>query len=349
MLNTSSKNILWINYTRSICIIFVFFVHSEIYSNYLLGNLNSFVHPFYVNTFFFISGYLFFRKQLSPELINKDITEYYRTDGKKLISNLLYRIVIPSIIFSAFEYLPSVLLRGKALVLSGFIYKTLGGGTYWFTSALVVAEFFLFLLFLTRKKNILFYLLCSFWLFVCGYLLTSYKFKFINEYPAFPWHYKQGLFAIVFLAFGGLYYKMESVLNTFLNKKFIIPLSILYIFLLTIYPSQFKVIISTLSLNINGICISLLASIILIEICKLIPRLTILNYIGQNTIGFYFMSGALPILLNIIFSKIFIAPSLTRFSLVFVGSIFLSYVLVYFINKKMPFLFDLRLMGSNNK
>lgn len=49
--------------------------------------------------------------------------------------------------FSAIEYLPAVVLRGGSLSISEMLYKTIGGGTYWFTSALVIAQLLYFLLF----------------------------------------------------------------------------------------------------------------------------------------------------------------------------------------------------------
>ena len=72
----SKKNILWINYLKAISIIGVFAVHCQIYYDYWLGSINNFIHPFYVNAFFFVSGYLLFRKQLSEPLINQRTGEY---------------------------------------------------------------------------------------------------------------------------------------------------------------------------------------------------------------------------------------------------------------------------------
>lgn len=77
--------------------------------------------------------------------------------GKNLIVNILYRIVIPSVLFSAIEYVPAVALRGDGFSLPEMVYKTVGGGTYWFTSALVVAQLLYFFMLLTRKRNVWFY------------------------------------------------------------------------------------------------------------------------------------------------------------------------------------------------
>lgn len=70
------KDILWINYVKAFSIIGVFFVHSGLYYGLFTGSINTFIHPFYVNAFFFVSGYLFFRKQLSEKLLGQNIGEY---------------------------------------------------------------------------------------------------------------------------------------------------------------------------------------------------------------------------------------------------------------------------------
>ena len=56
----TNKNILWINILKAICIIGVYFVHTNQYYGTVTSGLNTFIHPFYVNAFFFVSGYLFF-------------------------------------------------------------------------------------------------------------------------------------------------------------------------------------------------------------------------------------------------------------------------------------------------
>lgn len=76
-----SKHINWINFLKAICIIGVFYRHTENYFGYQLGLLHIFILPFYVNAFFFISGYLLFRKQLSEPLIGRKVADYVGGGG----------------------------------------------------------------------------------------------------------------------------------------------------------------------------------------------------------------------------------------------------------------------------
>lgn len=76
-----SKNINWINAVKAISIIAVFLVHCQSYYGYEMKTFDDFIHPFYVNAFFFISGFLLFRKQLSTPLIEEKSSEYAISGG----------------------------------------------------------------------------------------------------------------------------------------------------------------------------------------------------------------------------------------------------------------------------
>ena len=130
-----------------------------------------------------------------------------------------------------------------------------------------------------------------------------------------------------------------------MNKYVFIGLIVLYVILLIIYPSHFKVLVSMLDVNIAGIFLSILATVTLIEACKRLLESNALNYIGQNTIGFYFMSGALPIVLSMVVHKVMPGSSALGLAIVFAGSMGISYVAVYIMNRFMPWLLDLRTLN----
>lgn len=76
-----NKNLHWINAVRICCMIFVFFNHSEIYCNYYIESLDKLYFTFFVNAFFFVSGYLLYRKQLSNDIIRCHTGEWFRNWG----------------------------------------------------------------------------------------------------------------------------------------------------------------------------------------------------------------------------------------------------------------------------
>ncbi len=339
------KSIQWINYLKAISIIGVYFVHTTQYYGLVPGRLNTLIHPFYVNAFFFVSGYLFFRKQLSEMILSQNVKAYVlRGGGQNLLANIVWRLVIPTLLFSIIEFIPSHMLRGNEFDIGTFLYKTIGGCTYWFTAALVVAEILLFILLLTRKRSIWFYLVCSSVIFVLGGYIVSIDFSFFTSYPSLPWQYKHGMYAIIFLALGGLYWKYETAIRKLINNYILTLLIILYVAALLLMPDYFRVLVSMLDVNLPGIVLSLLATIILIEICKLLPPSKWLNYIGMNTIGFYFMSGALPIVLSMVVHRIIPFVNYGGLIIVFCCSIGIAFIAVYLMNRFAPWLFDLRLL-----
>lgn len=321
----------------------------QIYYDYWLGSINNFIHPFYVNAFFFVSGYLLFRKQLSEPLIKQRTGEYVVGGGKLLSSNIIWRLIVPTILFSVIEFFPSHVLRGHGFDMGTFMYKTIGGCTYWFTAALVVAELLIVGMLLTRIRNVWFYFAISCLLFALGQVIVANGWSIFEQYPSLPWQYKHGLYAIIFMAFGGLYWRYESVINRWMNLYSLIGMIGVYVTCLVLWPKQFHVLISTLDLNVPGMAFSLLSTLMLIELCKKIPSSNLLNYIGQNTIGFYFMSGALPIVLSMIVHKFM--PEYNAFGLmvVFTGSICIGFAIVYLLNRFTPWVFDLRSLWKKNK
>ena len=335
----AKKDILWINNLRALCILSVFFVHAENYYGYNTGVLDHLVHPFYVNAFFFVSGYLLLRKQLTKPLISQTCSDYIIGGGKTLLLNILFRIVIPSVIFSTAEFLPAILLRSESFEMEHFLYKTIGGGTYWFTSALVVAQLLFVLLLLMRIRNVWFYAIVGATIGLgATYLITNdYWFEGTNL-----WAYKHGLISMFFLSLGGLYWRYETIITKWLRWYIILPLVAAYTYIVGWHYDIVGCVISTFRLN----CLGLIASVV---ICFLLPKMMTyiknihaITYLGQNTIGFYFMSGALPIVLSMVVHKVLPGSSALGLAIVFAGSMGISYVAVYLMNRFMPWLLDLR-------
>lgn len=65
----AKKNIYWINAVKAFAIMAVFLSHVQAIYGYHIGIVHRFISPWYVNSFFFVSGYLLFRKQLSNPLV----------------------------------------------------------------------------------------------------------------------------------------------------------------------------------------------------------------------------------------------------------------------------------------
>lgn len=330
---------------KALCISSVFWVHCQLYYGVWTSSINQFIHTFYVNAFFFVSGYILFLKQISTPKINETAILYIRNgSGKLLLLNILYRIVIPSIIFSAIEFFPSSIIQGREIDCLFVLYKTIGGGTYWFTSALVVAELIMLLLFCTRKKNILFYTLICLFLGILG--LTIVHFDILKSDI---WACRQGLIALIFLAMGGLYWKLETQIDKLMRWWFVLPLLMIYVAIIVCFKDYNNPLISTLDIQPLGFVTSVIACILLVWLCKKLPENKTLTFIGQNSLGFYFMSGALPITLGIVANKIFSERSICIAIVIWGICLVIAYMAVKIINYSMPYLWDLRVIRKQDK
>lgn len=344
------KDINWINVTKALCLIGVFFVHCQLYYGCLFDSLDMFIYPFYVNGFFFVSGYLIFWKQLSAPKILEDRRLYVLTGGgKALFLNVLYRIIFPSIIFSIIEFVPSCLIQGRRIDVGYALYKTIGGGTYWFTSALVVAELILLLLFCTRKRNIWFYVVSSFVLGITGLVIVK-----SGILQGGVWCWKHGLISLIFLAMGGLYWKYEKKIDRLMRWWFVLPLFVVYLAIVIGLKEYNDPLISTLSIQPVGFVSSTIACMLLVWLCKRLPEWKPLTFIGQNSLGFYFLSGALPISLSMVAHKGFatlglqLSPVQNVLLLValWLLCLALAYLAVVVINRWLPWLWDLRKLSK---
>ena len=344
--DTRKKDINWINVLKALCILFVFLRHCENYYGEYLGWFDGLFLPFYVNGFFFISGYLLFWKQLSAPRISETHKEYLGGSGKTLLCNVLFRIVIPSVIFAAIEFFPKKIIKGNPVTVPDLLIETAGGCTYWFTSALVVAELVFLLLLLTRNRNVWFYAIIAFVLSALGRYLFVTDFSLLEGYGSFPWQYKHGLLCMCYLALGALYWRYETVIHRIMTGWVLIPLTIVYIVGSIAFKSYLSegYMTSMGCLHPVGVVWSFLATVLLIEACRRIPRIPFLTFIGQNSIGFYFMSGALPIVLSLIAKRILPESHALVVFPVFIGCVVVSYLVMKILTRWAPWLFDLRLI-----
>lgn len=343
MLQNKSKNIFWINAIRAICIIAVYFVHCQIYCGCWLKYANVFIHPLYVNAFFFVSGYLLLRKQLTEPLKCQKFIEYINGGGKTLSSNIIYKLVIPTILFSLIEYIPKKILRGEPIVIHSFLSNTIGGGTYWFTSALVVAEFVILLLLLTRSKNICYYFIVGLLIAAFGWYLIQIDFHLFG-FGRDPWAYRRGLLAVAFMMAGGVYWRCEDLLAKWMKWYVLTCLLAVYVLIFSLVPNDVPVLISMMDITCEGYMASLLGCVVLIEFCKRLKTVRYLTFVGQYSLCFYFLSGALPMLVSMVAKHFVSTDNVLSLMLVFALCLLISSIVTYVLNRYLPFVFDLRMI-----
>lgn len=201
--------------------------------------------------------------------------------------NILNRIAIPSILFATIEYIPKNILRGESISVEKFLWEIVGGGTYWFTSALVIAQLILLLILISRYRNIWLYWIVSLAIFASGMYLARHDINFLCL-PRDLWLFKHGLYAIAFLTAGGLYWKYETMINKLMQKWIVVTMVVIYFVLFYFGSEHLRVLVSLLDVNWSGYFAGCFASVLLIELCKYLPRIKILTYIGQKSIALLF-------------------------------------------------------------
>jgi len=257
--------------------------------------------------------------------------------GVKLFFNIIFRIILPTIIFAAIEYVPNCLIRGRTIDFQNAVYKSVGGGTYWFTSALAISELIILVLLITRKQSMwLYFILCV----LIGGTGIYYQ-NGLYQVEIWAWH--RGVIAVMILACGGLYWRYEDFIIRWMKGIYIALMIVIY-FLLLLYINSKNPNISILSLQPFGIVTTLLSCVLLIEMCKHLPENKILNYIGQNTLGFYFACGAVPAVVTPLFHRL----TTEKYLLMMLAELFfclaIAYTIVLIINRWLPWMFDLRLL-----
>lgn len=326
------KELSWINAVKAICMISVYILHSESYYGINTTSYGQILQPFYVNAFFFVSGYLFFRKHFQIE------TSYGYSNFWKDIQNIIFRLIIPTIIFASIIYIPKLFFHGREVSIIQYLYDVWGGISFWFTSTITVSQIILLFLLFTNKKNIWFYFIVSIFLFIISIYLYD-----INKSP-FPWFYKSGIGATLFMTLGGIYQQYEKYIDKKFSKGACYALVTIYLTcaVYTLFHNPFRYAVMSMNFNFGGLFITLLGITFIVILCKYLPNFKVLSYIGRHSIVFYFFSGMLPASIGLIFQKIFPDRFYIITILVAIFSICIGLLLTYIINKYIPWLTDIR-------
>lgn len=330
---------------KALSIMRVFLVHCVVYYGYELGKIHSYIFPFYVNIIFFVSGYLLFRKQLGGSAIDETVKEYPVHSGRTMFWNIIYRIFFPTVLFSTLEFLPKKIIRGETLVMTEFLWETIGGRTYWFTCALLCAELIILLFLFTRCRNIWMYWLVSMVLMGMGaYMIDNGLTIFGLTYN--PWALDHGLCAVSFLVSGGLFWKYESLLQRIMSKSVVVLMVLAYLVVFTFFDTE---IMGMMEFSyLSWYPIGCMAALLLIGVCRYLPSIPFITFIGQYSIGFYFMSGAMPTVMSILFLRFTSVPVWYGLVAVWLFSMIVAYFMTYILNRYFPWMFDFRLLWKQN-
>lgn len=335
--------IVWIDWVKAICMFFVYFHHIGI----LGSNKVNIVIPygyFFVNAFFFVSGYLLLKKHLFENSENQNRSIYLKKQfqEKGILSNVVFKIALPSVFFSIIDYLLKLFISGESFAFGAFLFKTLIRGTFWFTCALCVAELtILALLVLLRKKSVWIYFIICALFFLLGKFLTDNGFALYGDVYC-PWFYKSGFMACLFLAGGGIFFQYEKRLSWLPTKNgSIVLIFIVYVYCIIVIKEPWGFVNGSVLTGIDygGILLSFMGIISVRYLCANLPSVKSIEFISRHTIGFYFFSASMPYCWCKIIERL-LPTSSSAYMIGVIGSFLSSWLIVYLIDKYIPFVFD---------
>lgn len=284
----TDKRKIWIDLVRGFCMLAILVHHTEMY--YVGEAIID--YRFFVDnalcTFFFISGYLFYKE--TPFNLKY-----------KLLS-ILKTIIIPYFIFMSVIALPKALAHGKFVSVSDSILSIVLGQQSWFITALATAEIiFSILLYLSKQYK---------WVLPIGVLisfigiilLTGNEQMLAHNY----WNIMDGLLAISFLYIGYLYHQKENVINRFPLYLYIIPFILFFISKWVIVEYKVYCYLGPVDIDNYPVFIidNILAILLITRLCKLLPDMKPISWMGSHVIVYYFLCGGVPLTLSVLANKI---------------------------------------------
>ena len=284
----TDKRKIWIDLVRGFCMLAILVHHTEMY---YVGEAIIDYRFFADNalcTFFFISGYLFYKE--TPFNL------------KYKFLSILKTIIIPYFIFMSVIALPKALVHGKFVSISDSILSIVLGQQSWFITALASAEIiFSILQYLSKQYK---------WVLPIGVLTSLIGIIFLtgNEQMLAHnyWNIMDGLLAISFLYIGYLYHQKENVINRFPLYLYIIPFILFFISKWVIVEYKVYCYLGPVDIDNYPVFIvdNVLAILLITRLCKLLPDMKPISWMGSHVIVYYFLCGGVPLTLSVLANKI---------------------------------------------
>lgn len=307
---------------RALCMVGVYVWHSETYTP-TSEVLTPFIAPFCMAAFFFVSGYLFYRKASREE------GSSFYSEG---LSNIFFRLVLPTILISILLYIPRTVFHGQGTSFADFLLCTVGGTTLWFTWALALIQLLALLLLRIGMKNI--------WaLLLVGMLLWLGRTQVDAPFSAFPWSYTSAMRYFVFFVLGGCFLKVEY-LKFFSDRRLQVPSFLVclvaYLAICRFIPRTEPMLNYTIFLFA-----ALFGTLAMLFLARLSPYSRWLSFVGRRSISFYFLCSAVPAVVGRVVVHFGVEGGLLV-AIVFLFSIVLASIISWGLWRWLPWLFDMR-------
>ncbi len=296
------KRVEWIDYMRGISMIFVMISHATPPNSWV-----KFFSPFFLTSFFFISGYLF--------KLGDTFSGFLKRKIKSLIIPMICLSLVNGIVGTVFKGIP---FKNR---LYGILIQRAGiSESLWFFPCLFITEILLYIIVKYIKQNYM--------IIVSSLIICMFGFIYIEKIgiPLF-WQFEISSIMVFFMALGYLYKQYEKSLFDWNNMQFII-MFIIYIFICVIYDNPVNIHDEYFSNQFVFIVSAIIGILIILFISKKIKSCKILQYIGSHTIVFFSFQGFLLTTVR----KVVISLNINSISLVCIISTVISAAILFIVS-----------------
>jgi len=267
--------IVWADQLRAVCMLLILWFHTDMYYT----GVDTIPYGLYVcnalTIFFFISGYFFYRQ--SPFSLRHKFISIFRS------------LLIPYFFFTILLAVPKSFVRHQS-PLDVMVSIFTGNGS-WFVAALIVAEImFACVLYLRREWALHLLPLTA---LILSWLLSNTD---IYTGPDI-WNFQSALIGLVFLYLGYQYHRYESRLVSLRQPVVMCALAFLGILIkLYILSNGIQMVVGPVVISSYPVFLldSITFILLAIPLTSLLPPLSWLQWIGRQTLYYYFFCGAVP-------------------------------------------------------
>ncbi len=235
-------------------------------------------------TFFVVSGYLFFR-------------EGKPFDMKRKVKSEFRHLVVPYFIFTLIIALPKAFVHGTDISLADILLGIVCGQASWFVAARALAGV-IFAALIT--------LACRFcrWILPLGCVLLALL-PFLFDCDAIHiWNADIALMSLVYLYIGYLFHANESVVSRYAGVKLCLPV-LLVVVVIKFIEGRFDIRVPVSPALMTSFPVffidTILSAFVVITFCRRFNGCRFINFVGRNSIVFYFLCGGVPLLTGMAF------------------------------------------------
>ncbi len=228
--------------------------------------------------FFFISGYLF-------------IANGAVLDWRKKLKSILQKLVIPYLIYTPTIAVLKSFAYGTAINPLNIMARVLSGEASWFVSSLIVAEvLFLIVVLISRGKLLITASLCTLPYILVAYDTDITPFSILNV----------SFIGLALLFLGHIFRRCEHVIDNMHSASYI-PLFLL-LAIIKVYEYVGGINMTFYVIQIDNFALFLadtvVSSLCLVWLCKRLPSIKIVEYIGSHSLIYYFICGGVPLIVS---------------------------------------------------